>query len=94
MSQDQTTEPGPLDYDLEGRPYDIVEIVRPATVNQTPPQRITNGPQILCRICGEISNHITGLCATHRAPDNLSARVYLTDADRAYLRWRNENHDR
>ena len=30
------------------------------------PDRIQNGPQILCRYCGAISNHLSGLCAKCR----------------------------
>jgi len=63
------------------------------TDNPTTPPRIPNGPQILCRICGEISNHVTLLCATHRDPDNLSVRVYLTAADRAYLAWKRDKEN-
>jgi RNA polymerase subunit RPABC4/transcription elongation factor Spt4 len=42
------------------------------------PSRIANGPQILCRMCGAVCNHMTGLCPEHR-------RDGLTAADRAYL---------
>jgi hypothetical protein len=45
------------------------------------PSRIANGPQILCRMCGAVCNHMTGLCPEHR-------RDGLTAADRAYLEWK------
>jgi hypothetical protein len=51
------------------------------------PPRITDGPQILCRMCGAVSNHHTGLCALHRDPE-YCALVGLTEADRAYLAWK------
>jgi hypothetical protein len=44
--------------------------------------------QVLCRICGKVCNHLSGLCKAHRDPrgDN----VWLTDADRAYLEWKRQ----
>lgn len=50
------------------------------------PRRIANGPNILCRICGTISNHVTGLCAAHR--DQYGGNVRPTRADQAYLEWK------
>lgn len=59
--------------------------------DETAETRITNGPQILCRVCGGVSNHVTGLCARHR-PDPLCGRGGdgRTDADRAYLEWKKQ----
>ena len=53
---------------------------------------ITNGPQILCRVCGEVCNHMTGLCASHRQPDIICSRGGdgRTGADRAYLEWKKQ----
>lgn len=58
---------------------------------ETTAPRIPNGPQILCRMCGEVCNHMSGLCAKHRKPDLICRRGsgWLTDADRAYLEWKN-----
>jgi hypothetical protein len=59
--------------------------------NSSTVRRIPNGPQILCRECGEVCNHATLLCAKHRRPDIICTRGGdgLTDADRAYLEWKN-----
>ena len=56
--------------------------------NPMTPPRIANGPQILCLVCGEVSNHVSLLCAKHRI---ICARGGdgLTKADRAYLEWKN-----
>lgn len=60
------------------------------TDTKTAVPRICNGPQILCRMCGEVCNHMTGLCAKHRQPSIICTRGCdgLTDADRAYLEWK------
>lgn len=55
---------------------------------ETTVSRITNGPQILCRMCGAVCNHVTGLCAAHRPGEGSSAVVGLTEADRSYLEWK------
>jgi hypothetical protein len=45
--------------------------------------RIKNGPQTYCW-CGLISNHVSGLCAAHRAE---RAEAEMTSADREYIQW-------
>lgn len=52
--------------------------------------RLPNGPQVLCRVCGAISNHITGLCDDHRTPDIICRRGRLSQADYAYLEWKRQ----
>lgn len=57
--------------------------------------RISNGPQILCRMCGEICNHFSGLCRAHRREDDafhVTARG-LSKADRAYLDWKRKRDE-
>ena len=47
----------------------------------TPP-RIPNGPQLLCRKCGAVANHMSGLCLAHRPAEPGESR-----ADALYRRW-------
>lgn len=63
--------------------------------NETTVPRIANGPQVLCRMCGAVCNHMSGLCAKHR-PDIVCTRGGdgLTDADRAYLEWKRGRDER
>ena len=57
---------------------------------------IENGPNVLCRMCGDVCNHFTGLCDFHRETGAIEtgapfvSRATLTDADRAYLAWQRE----
>ena len=53
------------------------------------PARIANGPQIMCRNCGEISNHMTGLCRECRGVAAIAAGT-LTKADRLYAEWKDQ----
>lgn len=50
--------------------------------------RMTDGPNIMCRMCGTISNHVTGLCYQHRRAED--GYVGLTCADQAYLAWKRQ----
>jgi hypothetical protein len=47
------------------------------------PPRMPNGPNTLCRMCGAISNHVSGLCGEHRRD------AWWSDApgDRLYREW-------
>jgi hypothetical protein len=58
----------------------------------TTPRRMENGPNILCRMCGEVSNHVSGLCSAHRreADDFSVTAIGLSKADRAYLEWKRQ----
>jgi hypothetical protein len=51
------------------------------------PARIENGPNILCRECCAVSNHVSGLCRVHR---NAAEFRNETKADRLYLAWKRE----
>lgn len=50
------------------------------------PPRIVTFPQTLCRLCGSVSNHVSGLCKTHRDKTGWTTDR-ITRADQAYLDW-------
>jgi hypothetical protein len=49
------------------------------------PPLMRNGPNILCRMCGAVSNHVSQLCGACRLEDG---HVSMRAADRAYLEWK------
>ena len=53
------------------------------------PPHIPNGPQILCRKCGAVANHLSGLCLAHRPAEPGESR-----ADALYRRWVAERNEK
>jgi hypothetical protein len=49
---------------------------------------ITDGPNIVCMMCGKVCNHFSGLCADHRKQIDGPEEVTMTKADMDYINWK------